>query len=541
MVEDFDEDFAREHPKSSKVVTEEDTSQTVDLDTIPVSTSEGVEDSLAQDSQEHNDGDTNLFEEEIRLVDCNDTGSDAGFLGPTADVAREASPSTLEPLQLDSRAPFVAADAGLLIHASAAMSKKSKGKRRFTQPRKDPNEPIILILDSLGQTRSGTVRALKDWLAAEGKAKRGMEAVIKENGYYPKATQIPMQDNWSDCGVYLLGYAYMFFRDPDSFKKKLLEGEMSAVTDWPSLKPKDMRGTIRNVIFQFAQDQEKARKEEKRRKRVLLRPDLPVSPRDGNRVEPTRDESPSKLGLAKNDETALGRPVDSGALETKHPSPKEGTMSTLTSPAGAGAPPAETTEQQQASHVVDTRSELPPAMRGKSNRAFANLPSQLLPRRSSPEVRIVNNKPQQSRETSPQSADERKPHFDTRALLPVNNQGQFNDEDPSEVPADTRRSTASSPQSGDDGQSPSSASRRRERAGSAADIPIEIVDSQDAKAPASHMVKALHDQSPAQRHQVAHTHTMQRSDRTPSVEAIVHFDSTRGSVVAETPEADLGH
>jgi sentrin-specific protease 7 len=36
--------------------------------------------------------------------------------------------------------------------------------------------------------------------------KRGMEAEITAKGLYPKASKIPIQDNFSDCGVFVLAY-----------------------------------------------------------------------------------------------------------------------------------------------------------------------------------------------------------------------------------------------------------------------------------------------------------------------------------------------
>lgn len=207
------------------------------------------------------DDDANLFDEEselnlinpeaIRMVE--DQPEENNAVSPRLSPSRLSATRATPPI-FDSAAPFKSVLSNL--HASPEKKKKKKSKRRSTVPRKDPMQPVIIILDSLGQTRSPTVRALKDWIAAEGEAKRGMEAIIKENGFYAKADQIPTQNNFSDCGVYLLGYAEKFFQNPDEFKRQLLTGEMTPAEDWPQLKPKEMRNNLREIIVEMAKEQQ---------------------------------------------------------------------------------------------------------------------------------------------------------------------------------------------------------------------------------------------------------------------------------------------
>ena len=154
----------------------------------------------------------------LSLVDREDTGIEASdtFEVTQAGLARQdpgAGPSTVRPVDA------VAKDAhqGILSHLQLATPPTKAKVKRKSLPKRDPDQPVVIVLDSLtGNSRSGAVRALKDWIIAEGDHKRGMKAVIKENGYYPKDTQIPMQDNWTDCGVYLLGYVEKFFQNPDA-------------------------------------------------------------------------------------------------------------------------------------------------------------------------------------------------------------------------------------------------------------------------------------------------------------------------------------
>jgi sentrin-specific protease 7 len=233
---------------------------------VPIETDISATAQLVQESRattspkpslsEQQESELNLFDEEAKLDLINRDN-----LGPEAErtESAEASPIPQSP-QVDEQHNFQPIfeqeEVPKPTHSSLKMStEKKKPKRKSMGPKKDPTHPVIIILDSMTQTRSHAVRALKDWLTAEGNAKRGMEAVIKEKGFYPKAEQIPTQNNFTDCGVYVLGYAAKFFQDPDEFKRKLLTGEMLATEDWPELKPKDMRRGLRDLLFSLAEEQ----------------------------------------------------------------------------------------------------------------------------------------------------------------------------------------------------------------------------------------------------------------------------------------------
>jgi sentrin-specific protease 7 len=237
--------------------------------------------------------DGNLFDEESKLDLI-----DREQIAATAAKQKTSPPDSSVPQSPeDSAAPaapsnFDDVDAPKTVLSSLKASPKKKAKRKFTAPKKDPNQPIIIILDSLSSARSTAVRALKDWLAAEGKARRNMEAVITEKGFYPKSNQIPTQSNFSDCGVYLLGYAEKFFQDPDEFKTKLLRGEMTAEDDWPQLKPADMRNSLRAIIQGLAKEQELTLPKKQRGKNIAV---VNKSRITQPPVEPTKAEATPAL------------------------------------------------------------------------------------------------------------------------------------------------------------------------------------------------------------------------------------------------------
>ncbi|KAL5117499.1 hypothetical protein ACEQ8H_004664 [Pleosporales sp. CAS-2024a] len=218
-------------------------------------------------SVEQVDKDVNLFDEKsgLDLIDREGTGTEVEQLHSSA-----AQSPVLQTVQDDTtqKLPsiFDQVDVPKTVLSNLKTSQTKALKRRAMGPRRDPDQPVIIVMDSLGQTRGSAVRALKDWIAAEGREKRGMDAEIREKGVYPKSNQIPTQSNFSDCGLFLLGYAEKFFQDPDEFKRKLLLGEMTADADWPELKPAEMRNSLRTIILDLAKEQKLTESKKKRAK-----------------------------------------------------------------------------------------------------------------------------------------------------------------------------------------------------------------------------------------------------------------------------------
>ncbi|KAF3035996.1 hypothetical protein E8E11_001142 [Didymella keratinophila] len=209
----------------------------------------------AADTKDGDNDDVNLFEEEkdLDLIDPNAETADGhehnfGERIITDEVSMAAIP------------PAAPKDSSSKL-ASGRAKQASKKKRNYKPPARDPDKPVIVMLDSLGQTRTAATRALRQWLEAEGRDKRGLEVEIDNKGIYPKGAQIPTQNNYSDCGLYVLGYLRRFFMNPDEFTKKLIRYEMSAESDWPDMDPSKMREEIRDLIFELNSARNSARRE----------------------------------------------------------------------------------------------------------------------------------------------------------------------------------------------------------------------------------------------------------------------------------------
>jgi sentrin-specific protease 7 len=137
-------------------------------------------------------------------------------------------------------------DAVEKIAAESTRKPAKRGRKSAGPPPKvyDPQETRIITLDSLGGGHSNSVTCLKYYLAAEfeHKRKKVIESLPKQLGM--KATNIPEQDNFHDCGVYLLGYAQEFFKSPDEFVHCLLQRDLPAWTIRASERRRALRDTI---------------------------------------------------------------------------------------------------------------------------------------------------------------------------------------------------------------------------------------------------------------------------------------------------------
>lgn len=119
-------------------------------------------------------------------------------------------------------------------------------------------QPCILIMDSLrGPTRSSVVKTLKEYLEVEWEVRKGTQRSFGKDVMKGSSPRVPQQDNFSDCGVYILQYVESFFENPiPSFQLPV------NLSDWfPQQRMKTKREEIRELILRIQQQQELNRKE----------------------------------------------------------------------------------------------------------------------------------------------------------------------------------------------------------------------------------------------------------------------------------------
>lgn len=114
-------------------------------------------------------------------------------------------------------------------------------------------QPCILIMDSLrGPTRSTVVKTLREYLEVEWEVKKGSKRSFGKELMKGSSPRVPQQDNFSDCGVYVLQYVESFFESPlPSFHLP-----MNLLEWFPQQRMKTKREEIKDLILKLQTQQQ---------------------------------------------------------------------------------------------------------------------------------------------------------------------------------------------------------------------------------------------------------------------------------------------
>ncbi|KAM4041794.1 sentrin-specific protease 6 isoform 2-T2 [Anomaloglossus baeobatrachus] len=115
-------------------------------------------------------------------------------------------------------------------------------------------QPCILLMDSLrGPSRSNVVKTLREYLEVEWEVKKGSKRSFSKDYMKGSNPRVPQQNNFSDCGVFVLQYVESFFENPiQSFDLPM------NLTDWfPQQRMKTKREEIRKLILGLQELQSK--------------------------------------------------------------------------------------------------------------------------------------------------------------------------------------------------------------------------------------------------------------------------------------------
>ncbi|XP_075603650.1 sentrin-specific protease 6 isoform X2 [Balearica regulorum gibbericeps] len=121
-------------------------------------------------------------------------------------------------------------------------------------------QPCILLMDSLrGPSRSNVVKTLREYLEVEWEVRKGNKRSFSKDVMKGSNPKVPQQNNFSDCGVYILQYVESFFENP------ILNFELPMnLTDWfPRPRMKTKREEIRKIILKLQEQQNKEKKGQK--------------------------------------------------------------------------------------------------------------------------------------------------------------------------------------------------------------------------------------------------------------------------------------
>jgi len=145
---------------------------------------------------------------------------------------------------------------------SETSDKKRPGRPRKANrqlPRYAIDQPVIITLDSLNSGRSPTATALKDYLAEEAKEKLDLD-IDRSSIRGMTAKNIPLQRNFSDCGLYMCMYLEQFVRNPRKFVSSLLQRDTEAM-QWPKkLRSEALRQRLYDMLQELHGAQSKKEK-----------------------------------------------------------------------------------------------------------------------------------------------------------------------------------------------------------------------------------------------------------------------------------------
>lgn len=164
----------------------------------------------------------------------------------------------------------------------------------------DARDIRIITLDSLGASHSKTCQMLRKYLVEEARFRKNVDRSALEKRIGLTAKHIPSQANFCDCGVFLLGYAQHFVKDPDGFVATILARRKP---EW-TVDASQLRTQIRETLFHLHNDYRVELAERKRKKRkaklgegkqeATMSSDTPVSEAQG--------------GLALNEQASSNSP-----------------------------------------------------------------------------------------------------------------------------------------------------------------------------------------------------------------------------------------
>jgi sentrin-specific protease 7 len=167
-----------------------------------------------------------------------------------SDIGRDGAPAD-EIKEVEPAATTITSDIPTTATPKSAPIKKGK-RKSIPGPRKySINEPRIITFDSFDAGHSATCTNLKQYLVAEAKAKLNID-IDPPAQIGMTAKNIPKQNNFCDCGLFLLGYVETFLKKPDEFIHGILQNQVDVELKWPEAP--EMRNNIRNIIFKLQKD-----------------------------------------------------------------------------------------------------------------------------------------------------------------------------------------------------------------------------------------------------------------------------------------------
>merc|ERR550539_2105649 len=99
---------------------------------------------------------------------------------------------------------------------------------RFPAERSKDEIPCMIVLDSLGSPHSNAVKRIRSYLEYEYLTREKTFLTFQKDKMMLNCPVVPLQPNSCDCGIYLLHYAQLIFKEPSV----VLENSLPNLSQW---------------------------------------------------------------------------------------------------------------------------------------------------------------------------------------------------------------------------------------------------------------------------------------------------------------------
>ncbi|KAI7857127.1 hypothetical protein BDC45DRAFT_566660 [Circinella umbellata] len=120
---------------------------------------------------------------------------------------------------------------------------------------KSDDKAIIYSLDSMGMKRTRSANRVIKYLEAAAKDRLGVDADQFRKPVYIQATNVPLQPNAYDCGIYMLHFIEVFFEHAKKMEPILTEKQINHAL-WKSESIKNKRKHISDLVTKLDQTQQ---------------------------------------------------------------------------------------------------------------------------------------------------------------------------------------------------------------------------------------------------------------------------------------------
>lgn len=168
------------------------------------------------------------------------------------------------------------------------------------------HRPCILVFDSLrGTVRSRVTATLREYLTCEyanRKAEKAPERIYDKDSIKGHNAKVPQQNNFTDCGLFVLQYVEEMIRNPiGDFKLPMKALKTWFNTQKVTRKREDIALLIRKLL------------EKQHTARVALLPDIDFPTVNGEPVEPEKPSTPERIAQKSPEAAPKREEEDEGA------------------------------------------------------------------------------------------------------------------------------------------------------------------------------------------------------------------------------------